>query len=184
MLKLDCYRPDLVPTAEELEAEHREQITWLIESGVDVLLFETMNTVREAEICSRIAHGLAFPFFVSFVCHRPETLLSGESVLEAASAVIPFHPLALVINCTHPEIISDTLESLHQNTDYPLGAYANVGNSVPEQGGTIEHILPPEAYLRYVKHWMGFGLQLVGGCCGTTPEHIDVIHDFMDHRSE
>jgi len=180
----DCYRPDLVPDDGELAAEHREQIAWLIEAGVDGLLFETMNTIREAETCARIAHDLAFPFFVSFVCDRPGKLLSGESILEAASAIIPFQPLALVINCTHPAIIGETLEALHQNTEYPLGAYANVGHSIPEQGGTIDQILSPAGYLRYVKHWMGFGLRLVGGCCGTTPEHIRNIRDYLNRKPD
>lgn len=180
----DCYRPDLVPGDGPLETEHREQITWLIEAGVDALLFETMNTIREAKICASIAHDLAFPFFTSFVCDRPGKLLSGESILEAASAIIPFQPLALVINCTHPGIISETLEMLHQNTEYPLGAYANVGRSIPEQGGTIDETLSPAGYLRYVKHWMGAGLRMVGGCCGTTPAHIRRIHDYLNHEPD
>ncbi len=171
----DCYRPDLVPEDAALSREHAEQIDCLITAGVDCLLFETMNSIREAAVCAEIARERAVPFFVSFVCDSPTTVLSGESLKEALQTVIRYQPLAVVINCTHPDIITEALQRLRTFTEYRLGAYANVGESTPEQGGTIERIMTPDWYVQFVRQWMDLDLSLVGGCCGATPEHIRAI---------
>jgi len=150
----DCYRPDLVPDDEILYREHRSQISWLTDAGVDCLLIETMNTIREAETCARIAGELEIPAFVSFVCNSPESIISGESVTMGAEAVIPYEPLGVLVNCTTPELITALLGELHSAVDHPLGAYANVGESEPEQGGTISGVISPDRYGRYVRDWL------------------------------
>ncbi len=172
----DCYRPDLVPDDAALTQEHAEQLDWLIADGVDCLLFETMNSIREATICAELARDRSFPFFVSFVTDSPETILSGESLQEAVQAVIRYRPLAVVMNCTHPQVLTEALRHIRRFTAYPLGAYANVGESTPEQGGTLEGIISPDRYLQFVHQWQGLELSLIGGCCGSTPEHIRAIH--------
>jgi len=177
----DCYRPDLVPDDRSLEQEHAEQIGWLIDAGADCLLFETQNTIREATICAEIADKSAFPFLVAFVCNTPETLISGESLVDAVNAVIPFEPLALLINCTHPDIVTDGLKSLRDSVEYPLGAYANLGESTPEQEGTLGDIINLEKYVDYVRQWIVLdNIALVGGCCGSTPRHIRAVYNLLD----
>jgi len=171
----DCYRPDLVPDDAALKQEHAEQIDWLIAAGVDCLLFETMNSIREATICAELAWDRSFLFFASFVTDSPETILSGESLQEAVQAVIRYRPLAVVMNCTHPQVLTEALRHIRRFTDYPLGAYANVGESTPEQGGTLEGIISPDRYLQFVYQWQEWELSLIGGCCGSTPEHIRAI---------
>lgn len=175
----DCYRPDLVPDKENLYSEHREQIRWLIDAGVDVLLFETMNTVQEAVICSRIASELQFPFFTSVVCNTPGQLLSGELITGVVDAIADLKPLGIIVNCTHPKVLGDTLEILNSYTSIPLGGYANVGYSQPELEGTIEQVFSPATYREYVNQWLNYNMILVGGCCGSTPAHINELYNIL-----
>ncbi|MCA2001616.1 MAG: homocysteine S-methyltransferase family protein, partial [Chloroflexi bacterium] len=76
----DCYRPDLVPSDEELRAEHAERIDHLVQCGVDLILIETVNTIREALVMAKLAVAAGVPVVVSFVCNREGKILSGESL--------------------------------------------------------------------------------------------------------
>ncbi len=74
----DCYSPELVPPDDECRAEHSERVHHLIESGVDLFLLETFNTIREAVIAAKLATVTGTPVIVSFVCNREGRILSGE----------------------------------------------------------------------------------------------------------
>ena len=84
----DCYRPDLVPPDDECRAEHTERIHHLTEAGVDLLLIETMNSIREAVIAAKLAISTGLPTLVSFVCDREGRILSGESVAVASEILL------------------------------------------------------------------------------------------------
>ncbi|MCX7939906.1 MAG: homocysteine S-methyltransferase family protein, partial [Thermoflexales bacterium] len=91
----DCYSPELVPTEEELQTEHALLARYLAEAGVDLLLIETQNTIREAVAAARAAASTGKPFWVSFVLDNQNRLLSGESLSDAVRAVLPFAPQAI-----------------------------------------------------------------------------------------
>jgi S-methylmethionine-dependent homocysteine/selenocysteine methylase len=80
----DCYRPDQVPPDDECRVEHSERIHHLVEAGVELLLIETMNSIREAVIAAKLATITGRPTLVSFACDREGQILSGESVAVAA----------------------------------------------------------------------------------------------------
>ena len=80
----DCYRPDLVPPEGECRAEHSERVHHLVASGVDSLLLETFNTIREALVAAKLATSTGTPVIVSFVPDRAGRILSGETLTEAA----------------------------------------------------------------------------------------------------
>src|SRR5262245_22175331 len=83
----DCFRPDRVPTDDELHTEHRWLATELRRAGVDVVLIETMNSVREARIALAEVLAVGCRAWVSFVCDADARLLSGEPLARAAAAV-------------------------------------------------------------------------------------------------
>src|SRR5690606_9564410 len=89
----DCYRPDLVPDDEALAREHAAQAEALAAAGADLLLVETMNTVREAHAATRAAAATGLPVWTSFVCDGAGRLLSGEPLAAALDAVAASDPL-------------------------------------------------------------------------------------------
>ncbi|MGI0147927.1 MAG: homocysteine S-methyltransferase family protein, partial [Thermoplasmata archaeon] len=93
----DCYRPDLVPEDAALEREHSEQAESLAEAGVDLILCETHNTVRELVAAARAAKGSAMPFAASMVTNGEGRLLSGETIEDAVRGLTPLEPDALSI---------------------------------------------------------------------------------------
>jgi S-methylmethionine-dependent homocysteine/selenocysteine methylase len=167
----DCYRPDLVPPDDACRAEHAERIDHLIEAGVDLLLIETMNSIREAAVAARLATDTGRPTLVSFVCNPEGQILSGESVAVAAEILLPFGVHALGVNCGPAQTLAKPLAELRAvcGPAFPLIAYGNIGYADASQGWINTDAVDPEGYLRYAQNWP---VQILGGCCGTTPEHI------------
>jgi len=167
----DCYRPDLVPPDEELHAEHSERVHHLLEADVDFFLIETINSIREAAIIAKLAVISGTPVIVSFVCNKEGKLLSGESLAEAAHAILPLGVSAIGVNCGPTPHLAKPLAELQTvcGSDFPLIAYGNIGYADDEIGWVNTDSEDPKAYCT---HAVGWPVKIVGGCCGTTPEHI------------
>lgn len=172
----DCYSPELVPTDEKLFDEHRQHIDNLYAAGVDIILIETMNTIREAVMAMEYAKETQLPVLISFICKDPEHLLSGESLEKAVDKCKLLKADAILINCVDMRLMEINLETLRNLTELPIGGYANV----LKKGETTVFDVMPKDYAKRVKDWIErFQLKIVGGCCGTTPEHIHHIKELI-----
>jgi S-methylmethionine-dependent homocysteine/selenocysteine methylase len=160
----DCFQPDLVPGPAELAAEHAEHATHLAQAGVDAILVETMNTLREAKAAVVAARATGLPVLASFVCGDAATLLSGEPLLAALDAVAPLGPTALLVNCLPPSRVGACLPVL-RDREAAFGVYANLHG---------EDRLP-EDFAALGSQWIESGACIVGGCCGTTPGHLSAL---------
>jgi len=167
----DCYRPDLVPPDDELRAEHSERVQHLLECGIDLFLIETINTIREAAVIAKLAAITGTPVVVSFVCDRDGKILSGETLADAARALLPLGTCAIGVNCGPTPNLAAPLEELKSAcpNDFPLIAYGNIGYADEKIGWVNTDAENPSAYCAHAEHWPA---KIVGGCCGTTPAHI------------
>lgn len=174
----DCYRPDLVPSAVELRVEHAERIQHLIECGVDLILIETINTLHEALVIARLAANTGTPVIVSFVCNREGTILSGETLTEAASQLLPLGISAIGVNCAPTPFVAMLLAELQTacGDDFPLIAYGNIGYADETVGWVNTDSEDPHAYCENASRWPA---KIIGGCCGTTPDHITQLAKIM-----
>lgn len=169
----DCYAPELVPDDEILQREHDTMAQTLADSGVDLILVETHNTIREAVAASQAVSETGLPFLISFVCGIGGSLLSGESLADARDAVRKFQPLALSVNCLPAATAVNTVRELVSLADgLPVGVYANIGRPDPNQGWINDDSEQPTVYRDHASGWLATGARLIGGCCGTTPGHI------------
>lgn len=167
----DCYRPDLVPPDDQLRAEHSERVHHLLESGVDVFLVETINSIREASIIAKLAVSTGLPVIVSFVCNREGKILSGESLSDAARELLPMGVSALGVNCGSTPDLAKPLAELQSASppDFPLIAYGNIGYADEKDGWVNTDAENPVVYCKHAVQWP---VKIVGGCCGTMPAHI------------
>lgn len=172
----DCYHPERVPDEQSLDREHSALISWFVEGGVDFLFIETMNCIREALAAARAAQRSGLPFFVSFLCDPQGNLFSGESLGEAVEAILPLGPAALLTNCRPLDTIGASLQKLLQISPVPVGIYAN-GDGEPDDecGWKFHGENPEQRYLEHAKQWRDAGAQIIGGCCGTTPEYVRLL---------
>lgn len=168
----DCYRPDLVPSPAELQEEHGRQAEMLAMLGADLLLVETMLSVREAAAAAAACAETGKEFAVSFVCDAEGRLLSGESLEEASAAVTPHAPAALMVNCVSALHIRRAHAALRAATAIPTGVYANTGNPEPGEHVETHEDVDVDGFAEATAACVGDGARIVGGCCGSTPEHI------------
>lgn len=171
----DCYSPALTPPDDVLLEEHALHVANLVAAGVDLIKVETMPTVREAVAATAVAVASGRPVLVGLTCDGDGLLLSGESPGEAAAALQPLGPAAMMINCTPADVLHRALDALLGATSLPVGAYGNVGHAESERGWSATDVLDAEAYAAHAISWVGAGARLVGGCCGTRPEHLAAV---------
>lgn len=171
----DCYSPDLVPDSEALATEHGEMATALAAAGADLLLVETMNTIREAAAAAQAAVATGLPVLVGFVCGRDGKLLSGESVEAAAGVLGSAGVDGLLINCSPMPGLAAVLAELAVATDLPIGAYGNVGYADDVAGWVNTDSVDPAAYARHAVDWLNLGARIIGSCCGTGPAHTAAL---------
>ena len=177
----DCYSPGIVPTDAALEDEHGAQADLLSGMGVDLLLAETINTVREAAIVARCCASTGKEFLMSIVCDAAGMLLSGESLQDAVSAILPFHPTAVLVNCVSAKHMHIPLQFLIDAVTIPVGCYANIGT--PTTDGLRMHAdVNAEEYASAAMTWRGLGARIIGGCCGTTPELLATMFKHLYPR--
>jgi S-methylmethionine-dependent homocysteine/selenocysteine methylase len=182
----DCYSPELVPPQAECDREHAEMAARLAEAGVDLILVETMNTVREAKAATQAARATGLPVLTSFICRSDGRLLSGETVAEAVRAIAPLGGVGLLINCTPSTTIHEPFRELRaalaRGTSHRppiLGLYANIGHTDSVRGWESTADVTPLEYARLAVNWLKLGANLIGGCCGTTPGHIAAVRMVM-----
>ena len=180
----DCYSPDLVPDDDTLYREHFEFIACLAECGVDVILLETMNTLREAKAALNAAkRSCALPVLVSVVCSDANYVFSGESLEDIALELAGLHADALLVNCSEPTITTNAIQTLAMvcaSRKILFGGYANAGT--PQKDGVIDAttLATPEEFCSEARKWLTVGATIVGGCCGTTPAHIVSLRSMID----
>jgi S-methylmethionine-dependent homocysteine/selenocysteine methylase len=180
----DCYRPDLVPDDAALEREHREQSDALAAAGVDLLILETHNSIRELIAAAKAAKATRLPYAASMVTDGSGRLLSGESIGSAVHAVAPFEPDLLSINCVPARRVGSDLADLADVAPgMPLAAYGNLGLPADDVGWRFTEELSPGAYADHARDWLVLGTRMLGGCCGTTAAHTRALRSLLDHAT-
>ncbi len=172
-----CFRPDLSlarSAAEAARREYREVIEALADGGVDLILLETVNSIAEAMAALQAARDAGVPCWISFVCDSEGKLFTGESLLNAARALEPLEPDALLLNCAPPPDITAGLRELAKAWRGAKGVYPHIGRFDPPEWQFTDQY-PPLKYLEQARVWREIGATIIGGCCGTGPEHIEAL---------
>ncbi|ABM61186.1 homocysteine S-methyltransferase family protein [Halorhodospira halophila] len=175
------YRPDVAPNdADCLEGYRRMVEAQAQAQGVDLFICETMSLAREARAATEAAVESNLPVWVAFTVDDGDgtRLRSGESLIQAAQAVVAAGAERVLVNCAIPEAVTTAMGEL-TGLGVPFGGYANAFTSVAalQPGGTVDVLesrtdLDPAAYAEHALHWVEQGATLVGGCCEVGPAHI------------
>ncbi len=167
---------------DELRQTYREAASSLIEGGADLLMietvFDTLNAKAAIFAVDEVAEALGqeIPVLVSgTITDRSGRTLSGQTVEAFWNSVRHARPLAVGLNCSlGAEQLRPHLLELARVADVPVSAHPNAG--LPNEMGEYDEV--PATTAEHLGEWAGAGLiNIVGGCCGTTPEHIRAIAD-------
>ncbi|OLE58028.1 MAG: hypothetical protein AUG13_01045 [Chloroflexi bacterium 13_1_20CM_2_59_7] len=166
-----CFRPDLAPSDAQARTEYREIFQVVKDAGADLVLLETVNSIHEAATALEVAKEVGLPFWISFVPTEKGKLFTGETLKDAARAMEKGGADAMLLNCAPPDDISAGMKQLARATKLPIGTYAHIGRFDPPEWLFTEEY-PPSKYTAESARWKKMGATILGGCCGTTPEHI------------
>lgn len=171
-----------------LKAAYREQCDALIEGGVDFLLIETIFDTLNAKCAAMVAHeaalaaGRDIPLMLSMtITDMAGRNLSGHTVEAFWAAIRHTRPLTVGLNCSFgADLLRPHLAALAKQADALVMAYPNAG--LPNDLGEYDEL--PEQTAKLIRAWLDDGLvNIVGGCCGTTPEHIAAIARAVEDRA-
>ncbi|WP_419394037.1 methionine synthase [Cytobacillus praedii] len=174
-------------TFETLIQSYEEQALGLIDGNVDLLLLETsqdMLNVKAGFIGIQNAFkktGKQLPLIISGTIEPMGTTLAGQSIEAFYISLEHMKPLAVGLNCaTGPEFMQDHIRSLSSLASTAISCYPNAG--LPDEEGQYHET--PETLAQKLGGFASEGwLNIIGGCCGTTPEHIKAISDEMKKYS-
>jgi len=162
---------------EEARAAFREQIAALAEGGVDLLILETFGYVEELRQAMLAARDVnpKLPLVASVTVDEESNCLDGSDPETFAAKLADWGADVIGCNCSiGPVAMLDAIERVRAVTTLPLAAQPNAGMPRSVEGRNI-YLCSPEYMASYAKKFVTAGVRLVGGCCGTTPEHIRMM---------
>jgi 5-methyltetrahydrofolate--homocysteine methyltransferase len=166
----------------EFEESFAEQARGLADGGVNFLLIETQYDLREALSALRGARKAAgLPVYVTMTFKpvpRGFFTIMGDSVPKCLDALAAEGVPAVGANCTiGSEEMADLVRVMRAATDLPIIAQANAGQPAADAEGRVSYFQTPEEYVSTLPAIIENGASIVGGCCGTTPDHIRLMAD-------
>ncbi|MBA4537856.1 methionine synthase [Bacillus aquiflavi] len=172
-------------TFDELQANYEEQVIALIKGGVDLLILETsQDTLNVKAAFNGISHAFnklnkEVPLIISGTIEPMGTTLAGQTIEAFYISLEHMKPVAVGLNCaTGPEFMTDHLRSLSELATSYVSCYPNAG--LPDEEGHY-HETPKSLAAKIAGFAEKGWLNIVGGCCGTTPEHIRAIKEAVGH---
>jgi homocysteine S-methyltransferase len=167
----------------ELEA-YREAAGLLAEAGVDLIALEMINETTHAARVMQAALETKLPVWLGVGCKKREDgmIVSFDHAdLEFATvldALIPLGPT--VVNIMHSEIraVPEAIELVRERWSGPIGVYPESGHFTQPHWNFVD-VISPADMLTEALGWVAAGARLLGGCCGTSPEHIKALHAAM-----
>jgi 5-methyltetrahydrofolate--homocysteine methyltransferase len=169
---------------DDMAAAYEEQALALIEGGVDVLLIETAQDLLQAKaavvgVFDAMAKAKKrLPVTAQVTLQETGTMLLGTEIGAALTALEVFDVDVIGLNCaTGPVEMNDAVQYLCLNSTKHVSVLPNAG--LPQNvGGHAVYKLTPQELAKYHKHFVAeYGVRIVGGCCGTTPEHLKAVVD-------
>jgi homocysteine S-methyltransferase len=156
---------------------YRELAETLAEAGVDFLILEMMQETRHAPLACEAARAVGLPFWLGASCRTGAggvlvgfdfPLVPFRTCLEA---LLPTEPAAVAVMHTPIATIEPALRAVREQWPGPLGAYPEIGD------GSAPSAVDPVELAAHARRWLSRGARVIGGCCGTTPDHIRAVAD-------
>ncbi|MDA3843462.1 MAG: bifunctional homocysteine S-methyltransferase/methylenetetrahydrofolate reductase [Candidatus Kapabacteria bacterium] len=165
----------------EAKDAFKEQMRGLIDGGVDLFILETFVYPEELRQAVNAAKELCdLPIVAQITIDEDMSTLTGASAEVIIKEMASFGADAIGVNCTvGPQIMLEWLEIVRPLTDLPISIMPNAGKPKNIDGRNI-YLASPEYFAEYTKHLIQKGAGIIGGCCGTSPEHIKLMRNAVN----
>jgi len=171
----------LIPdNIEKFEKIYQEQLQPILDAGVDGIIFETFFDLEELLLAVKIAKSMSdIPVFAQMTINDNFFTIYGVNVEDIVTRLDQSKTDVIGLNCSvGPKIMHEALEKINNLTDKPISIIPNAG--YPQQvNGRKLYMASSEYLAEYSRRFIQSGAKVIGGCCGTTPEHIKTIKHAM-----
>jgi homocysteine S-methyltransferase len=170
-------------------ADFREQAGLLTEAGVDLIALEMMEAPSYGRAALQAAAETGLPVWLGLSPVRLQdgtlgsdpALGEGDSFAELVSKLADPALAAVTVMHAKPDVALEAIDIIRARFAGPIGVYAESGSWAPPEW--VFDGLPPDDYLQEAFAWADRGVHLIGGCCGTGPEHIKVLADRLPRHA-
>jgi methionine synthase / methylenetetrahydrofolate reductase(NADPH) len=169
----------LGPTSfEEARAMFSEQIGSLLDAGIDLILLETfhrLDELHEAIMAARSMAGEDMVIVAQVTIDDDGNMPDGTDTATFTHKLDEWPADVIGCNCSAgPKVTLETIEKMMKHSRKPMSAMPNAGHPVRVEGRDI-YLCSPEYMAQYARRFLWAGVRIIGGCCGTTPEHIKLL---------
>jgi homocysteine S-methyltransferase len=155
-------------------AAYRELAETLAEAGVDLLILEMMQETRHAPLACAAARAVGLPYWLGVSCRlgAGSALVGFDFPLvplaACLDALLPLAPATVCVMHSPLAAVVPALAAIRERFAGPLGAYPQIGDGSPASACAVG----ADDFAATARQWLAAGAQILGGCCGTTPEHV------------
>jgi methionine synthase I (cobalamin-dependent)/5,10-methylenetetrahydrofolate reductase len=170
-------------TREEARSNFREQAAGLLEGGVDLFIIETFSSLEEIEAAVIAVRNLCDLPVIASMTFGEDGMTSGGVTPEAAARALDRLGVDVIgVNCSvGPAALLEVVRKMHDVSPLPLSAMPNAG--LPSfRDGKYVYAAGPDYFAEYAARFLSAGVSILGGCCGTTPEHIAAMRPVVEGR--
>ena len=185
----------LLPTLGNIDFEtmaksYCEQSKYLIDEGVDAILIETCQDILQTKSAivgvkdAMELLGKEVPIFVSVTLEKSGAMLLGTSIGAVLATLAPYKPFAIGLNCaTGPDEMKSNVHFLSEKSPFKIICQPNAGLPEVTKNGTHYPLAPKEFGKKVSELAIKYNIDFVGGCCGTTPEHIHELANNLNSKT-
>ena len=169
----DCYKPENYPGRNVATDTYGQTLDWLIDSGVDLILFETMGNFEEIDIGLSLASNHSKPIWLSVIMKSEKEILDGTFLKKILFLANQYLVEAILINCNNILSTILSLKIVKNHWVKKWGAYPNLG--VKDYSNEYFNIITKTQFIAEMKNILELKPNIIGCCCGSTPLHINFL---------
>jgi len=173
----DCYSPKNYPGDKDAKLEIVEISKWLIEGDIDIFILETMNNLKEILTCLKVVSKYNIPIWLSLNLSDEQHILSGEKISDVIESISIYNVDRLLLNCNSINQTSLAMPMLSKHWGGEWGVYPNLGTGKPSSDGVFTSFSSYEDFLDISTKAVNLGATLLGGCCGSNENHIQLLSE-------
>lgn len=166
----DCYTPGAYPGRSVAEDIYGQSIEWLLDAGINILLFETMGNIEEILCGLEMAMDHGIPVWLSLIMKDESHILDNTPIKKVFELIKPHQIECIMTNCNQIHTTINSIQSLRNNWDGKWGTYPNLSNS--DYDNEYLTIIDDSDFKNSIEELCYHKPDVIGLCCGSTPRHI------------
>ena len=176
----DCYKPENFPGRIVAMDTYGQTLDWLIDAGVDIVLFETMGNLEEIDIALSLSSNYNKPIWLSVIMKGEKEILDGTCLGEILILANQYPVEAILINCNSTSRTIPSLKIVSAKWEGKWGAYPNLGTT--DYSNEYFNIINETQFVTEMKNFLKLKPTIVGCCCGSTPLHINFLKKLTERK--